>query len=240
MYPVQYPSVVTPTSAAGRGRSGVRPARRPPHPAGRSGLVAHELVPDRWGDFERLFGKYGGVQAGCWCMFYHRDGPNGPLESVERQEANRRDHRRLLGAGRAHGILVYRDDAAVGRCQFGRREELPRIQRGRKYPAVAGALGPPPSWRITCFFVDRPHRRDGVAGFALRAALAAIRRQGGGVVEAYPVTHARAVASWFGTVGMFEREGFGVVRPFGTSNALVRKRVRAAPSSSRRRAPLSA
>lgn len=182
-----------------------------------------ELTPARWKDFEALFGRYGGVQAGCWCMFYHRDGPTSePLGSPARRAANRRDHRALVERGSGNGVLVYANGAPVGWCQFGRREHLPRIERGRKYREVAGALGEPPRWRITCFFVDRPYRRAGVAGVALRAALAAIRRRGGGIVEAYPATHGRAVAAWFGTVGMFAREGFSTVRPFGRSNVLMR------------------
>lgn len=170
-----------------------------------------------------LFRKYHGVQAGCWCMFYHRDGPNGPVGDRARQESNRKDHHALLLAGHAHGILVYHEGAAVGWCQYGLREELPRIERGRKYRRIAADLGPFPRWRITCFFVDRPFRRSGVARFALHAALGAIRRRGGGVVEAYPATHGRAVATWFGTQRMFEREGFRVVRAFGQSNVLVRR-----------------
>ena len=87
--------------------------------------------------------------------------------------------------------------------------------------------------RVTCLVVDRKHRRMGVAGLALRAALDAIRHKGGGIVEAYPVacwTHGRDAApgavyvqdvgpvapAWggFGNVStsgvasMFESEGF--------------------------------
>jgi GNAT superfamily N-acetyltransferase len=196
-------------------------------------LDAHEFEPSRWKDFETLFRKYHGVSAGCWCMFYHRAGPNGPLESASRQEANRMDHHALLLDGHAHGILVYREGQAVGWCQFGRREDLPRIERGRKYKAIAGSLGAPARWRITCFFVDRPFRRSGVAKVALHAALEAIGRLGGGIVEGYPATHGRAVATWFGTRSMFEREGFRVVRPFGQSNVLVRKSVRPTPRAAR-------
>jgi GNAT superfamily N-acetyltransferase len=199
--------------------------RSPPTPPAAVPLLARELTPRRWTDFERLFRKYHGVQAGCWCMFYHREGPNGPLGSVARQEANRRDHRALLREGRAHGILVYADGRPIGWCQFGLRGELPRIEQGRTYRALAPALSEPARWRITCFFVDRPYRRSGVARFALRAALDAIGRHGGGLVEAYPATHGHAVALWFGTLGMYEGEGFETVRPFGRSNVLVRRRV---------------
>jgi len=197
--------------------------RARPRPA----LETREFAPSRWTDFEELFKKYGGVQAGCWCMFYHRNGPTGSLQSAERQEANRVDHQRLLRDGHALGILVYREGSAVGWCQFGRREDLPRIERGRKYRALAKGLGRPPRWRITCFFVDRRYRRSGVARTALHAALEAIRKRGGGVVEAYPATHDRAVATWFGSLSMFEREGFRRVHEFGASNVLVRTTLRA-------------
>ena len=187
-----------------------------------------EFTPQNWIDFERLFRKYHGVAAGCWCMFYHRDGPTGPLDSAERQEQNRKDHRALLLRGHAQGILVYHGGEAVGWCQFGRREDLPRVERGRKYKSHPDLLAPPAAWRITCFFVDRPFRHKGVARMALGAALKAIAQKGGGIVEAYPATQKHAVATWFGSLGMFEREGFRVIQHFGRSNVLVRRRV--APS----------
>lgn len=188
--------------------------------------TARALSEKTWKDFEGLFARYNGVQAGCWCMFYHREGPIHAPSEEERTERNRQDHRAWVGEGRAHGVLVYEGGEAIGWCQFGPRKELPRLERGRTYRA----LDLPPSrgalWRITCFFVDRPHRRQGVAEFALGEALREIRRMGGGTVEAFPATHGRAVAIWFGTVGMFEAQGFRDVGPFGKSHRLMRRTLR--------------
>jgi GNAT superfamily N-acetyltransferase len=100
---------------------------------------------------------------------------------------------------------------------------------------------------VTCFVVDRQHRRQGVAGVALRAALEAIRKQGGGVVEAYPIagwSHGRGASaaavyvrgvgpvapawgsfgnvSTSGTVSMFETEGFEAVTVLRSAGARVR------------------
>jgi GNAT superfamily N-acetyltransferase len=191
-----------------------------------------ELSPETWKDFEALFGKYGGVQDGCWCMYYHRARPNRGQPDEERHAQNRADHRRLVGEGTARGILVYREGVPVGWCQFGRTPELPRIDAGIKYRALGAARAPPPDWRITCFFVDRGQRRVGVATAALGAALEAIGRSGGGLTEAYPATQMRAVATWFGSESMFRKNGFQKVAPFGQSNVLMRKRV-AARSSER-------
>jgi len=102
-------------------------------------------------------------------------------------------------------------------------------------------------WRVTCFVVDPRYRRQGVAGLALRAALDAIRRQGGGIVEAYPVacwTHGanRCTESVYvdgvgpvapawggfgnvstsGVVSMFHKEGFRAITVCQNPSARVR------------------
>lgn len=196
----------------------------------RAKRTARQISSQTWGDLEALFGPYGGVQNGCWCMYYHREGPVRGLPDAVRIERNRTDHRALVAQGKARGVLVYEQGRPIGWCQFGLREELPRIEHGRTYAGLA--LAPPKGhlWRITCFFVDRAYRRSRVAEFALRAALEAIRDEGGGTVEAFPATHPRAVSIWFGTVGMFERQGFRTVRPFGPSHVLMRRTVRRARS----------
>lgn len=103
---------------------------------------------------------------------------------------------------------------------------------------MARELAPPPTWRIASFFKDRPYQRFGVARCALCAALESICRRGGGIVEAYPASHGREVATGFCTTSMFEREGFAVARPFGPSNVSVRKEIqpRRALSASGRQA----
>lgn len=192
------------------------------------GYVARELSPETLPDFERLAKK----QGSCWCMYYQRPRPvlRGG-KAAEHRERNRADKTKLVHEGRAHAILVYEDGTPVGWCQYGPREELPRIDAGRNYRAAGG---PPDQdgklWRITCFFVDPAHRGKGVASFALKAALESIRKQGGGIAEAYPVVSEGMVARpefrWFGTPSMFEREGFQTVAPLGTSGVLMRKTVR--------------
>jgi ribosomal protein S18 acetylase RimI-like enzyme len=82
-----------------------------------------------------------------------------------------------------------------------------------------------PLWRITCFVVDREHRRRGVAGLALKAALEAIRKRGGGVVEAYPIVSWGASSEYHGTASMFRKEGFKIVGRLGIDNVVMRRTV---------------
>jgi len=187
-------------------------------------LTTRELSAHTLADFETLAAK----QGSCWCMFYQRPGPVLRKASVaEHRTRNARDKRALVRRGRSHAILVYEGESPVGWCQYGRREELPRIDAGRNYRKIEPLPVDATLWRITCFFVDRSHRGRGVARIALAAALESIKKQGGGVVEAYPVGSEKMAAvpewRWFGTPGMFRKHGFAVVAALGTSGVLMRR-----------------
>ena len=187
-----------------------------------------ELSERTWPDFVRLFTQGNGWDH-CACVHFHRPcalPKSKRLPSrVKRGARNRKEKKELVKKGRAHGILVYADGEPVGWCQYGPKEELPRIDNSRKYRAlqqyVAMKDGTKKLWRITCFVVDRRHRRKGVASAALRAALGSIRRRGGGLVEAYPINRWESRAfgneSTHGTASMFEKAGFKAVAPFGST-----------------------
>jgi len=201
-----------------------------------------ELSKTTWPDFEKLFSQKNGWDH-CQCMHFHRP-CSLPRDQwlhsrAERALRNRREKRQLVEKGSAHGILVYENSEPIGWCQYGPGEELPRIDKSRNYQALASRGASVRLWRITCFVVDRKHRKRGVATAALRAALESIRKKGGGVVEAYPLIdweglrrselrrrgHAPSFGnmSTHGTVSMFEKHGFEIVAPFGGTNVLVRR-----------------
>ncbi|MBP7687205.1 MAG: hypothetical protein KA765_04835 [Thermoflexales bacterium] len=131
--------------------------------------------------------------------------------------------------GRAHAALVYDGAQAVGWCQFGPTDELPRIKHKREYDSGLTEL---PDWRITCFFVDKDYRGQGVAALALKGALSEIARLGGGTVESYPEdVEGRSVSASFlhnATVALFESQGFQRTRRLGKSHWVVSKVVRKA------------
>jgi GNAT superfamily N-acetyltransferase len=179
-----------------------------------------ELSQKTWADFESLFSRGNGWDF-CWCMHFHRSrlSPGSDkLRRAERSVRNRRDKRALVETGRSHGILVYADNEPIGWCQYGPSEELPRIDESRHYREL-GRDNSTKLWRITCFVVDKRYRRREVATVALKAALDAIRKKGGGTVEAYPITQWRIGTfgnqSTNGTATMFEKVGFKTVAPFG-------------------------
>lgn len=193
-----------------------------------AGYSTQPLTVDTWPAFAALVDAHNGVFGGCWCLGFHAKVVG--LDYVQRRDAKHA----LVTAGRAHAALVYEGEACVGWCQFGSPAELPEIKNKKSYAATQ--TGEPPPWRLTCFFVDRHRRRQGVAAAALQGALRQIARLGGGVVEAYPEnTAGRLVSPTFlhaGTLAMFEKAGFRIDRQIGKNKWVVRKTVRAASGRS--------
>lgn len=157
------------------------------------------------------------IWGGCWCLAFHGT-PGEPAETTKEAKACR------VREGRTHAALVYEGEDCVGWCQFGRTEELQRIKHRKQYEQEMEDL---PDWRITCFVVDKGHRRRGVAELSLKGALEEIERQGGGVVESYPQdVEGRKVSGSFlynATLGLFEKCGFSRVRRLGKNHWVVRK-----------------
>ena len=187
-----------------------------------AGYTVKPLGPDTWDAFALLVERHNGVWGGCWCLTYH---PKYP-EWGQSVAGNRALKQRLVDESQAHAALVFDVERAVGWCQYGTPEELPNISHRKEYEATLVEL---PDYRLTCFFVDRDYRRDGVSAVALRGALGLIAEAGGGVVEAYPYdTHgAKANTSFLynGTRSLFEQAGFEYERPKGKNHCVMRTRI---------------
>jgi GNAT superfamily N-acetyltransferase len=182
-----------------------------------SDFTVKPLEKSTWQDFARLVEKHNGVWGGCWCLSFHQKGTGSASKNKEEKKG-------LVFAGEAHASLVYDDSKAIGWCQFGTTNTLPRIKHKRQYNSELTEL---PDWRITCFFVDRDYRGKGVASIALAGALNEIARLGGGTVESYPEDAAgRSTSGSFlynATLAIFERQGFQRIRPLGKHHWVVRK-----------------
>ena len=156
---------------------------------------------------------------GCWCTWFHTF--HG--EKTFTAAGNRALKKRLVEEGGAHAALVVDGDEAVASCQYGTPEELPNIYHRKEYEATVDA---PPDYRITCIFVDKKYRRQGVTAAALRGAVDLITQSGGGLVEGYPhdTTDGRKVSVLYnGTRSLFEQAGFSYLRPKGQRNCVMRR-----------------
>jgi ribosomal protein S18 acetylase RimI-like enzyme len=180
-------------------------------------FTARPLDASTWDAFAELVERNNGIFGGCWCLGFHPERDQRSGRRAAKEERVRTD--------RAHAALVFDvDGVAQGWCQYGSPVELPNIKHRRVYDQDAP---PPPDWRITCFYVDKRHRGQGIARTALAGALDQIARAGGGLVEAIPeVTDGREAQGRFlysATVELFEDFGFTRVRQVGKHAWIVSK-----------------
>lgn len=167
-------------------------------------LSFRPLTEESWDDFEQLFGAKG-ASGGCWCMLWR----TSPKEfKAKKGDGNREAMRRLAGSARAPGILAYEAETPIAWCAIAPREEYPALKRSR----ILQPIDEEPVWSVSCFFIDKAHRKKGVSAKLLDAAVSYAKSQGAKVVEGYPVEPDKenypAVYAWVGLAKTFTKANF--------------------------------
>ena len=179
------------------------------------------LTPERWPDFEQLFGQRGAC-GGCWCMLWR----------LKRQEyehgkgdGNRRAMRQIVFSGHTPGILGIIDETPVAWCSVAPRETFGALQRSRILKRVDDA----PVWSITCFFVHKDYRGRGVSTCMAAAAVDYVKANGGRLVEAYPVAPKKdriaSAFAWTGLASAFIKAGFAECARRSETRPIMRYRI---------------
>ncbi len=181
----------------------------------------HPLTPDRWQDFERLFGPRGAC-GGCWCMWFRltrREFDAG------KGEGNRRAMAELVAEDRVPGILAYDGEEPVGWCSVAPRQEFPRLERSR----ILAKVDDEPVWSVVCLFVPREHRGRGIATRLLEAAAEHVRSSGGRIVEGYAIQpkmdRLPDAFAYHGPAAAFVAAGFEEVARRSPTRPIMRRRV---------------
>ena len=185
-------------------------------------LSVRELRKTDWPVVTELFGPRGAC-GGCWCMSW-RITPHGKTWSQACGEPNRKAFRKLIESGEAHGILAFDGKNPVGWCAFGLRTDFPHLESAKAYKRDDIEK----IWSINCFFIHRDDRNRGVATLLAEAAVAAIKKRKGKIVEAYPAPLTKdgaklpATFVWTGPEEMFRKLGFKEVQRLSYSRPLYR------------------
>lgn len=145
---------------------------------------------------------------------------------AQRGDGNKTAFRKIVTAGRtAPGILAYADSEPVGWCAIAPRKEYVALERSR----ILKPVDDQPVWSISCLFVKRTHRRQGVSALLLKAAVEYAARQGATVVEGYPVEPATAKMPdpflWHGVPSAFKAAGFQEVLRRSQTRPIMRFKV---------------
>jgi GNAT superfamily N-acetyltransferase len=148
---------------------------------------------------------------------------------ADRRRLSREARRKQGGVAKdrqARCLVAFDGDLAVGWCQLTPRDALPWLDRMWWFQRVDDV----PVWSISCFFVRRAYRRQGVMSQLIAAALKTAKRAKAPALEAYPVdTSAPKCTSniFTGTVSVFTRAGFKEVARRAAARPIMRHDLKA-------------
>jgi GNAT superfamily N-acetyltransferase len=167
-------------------------------------IEIHPVSGERWDDLAQLFGAKGAC-GGCWCMLWRLK--RAQFEAGK-GEKNRRAMKAVIDSGKTPGLLAYADGKPVGWCSVAPREHFPALENSR----ILQPVDEQPVWSITCLFVEKKFRRQGISVALLRAAAEHVKRQGGKIVEGYPTEPKKDrlpdVFVWTGLASAYQQAGF--------------------------------
>ncbi|UCF96914.1 MAG: GNAT family N-acetyltransferase [Spirochaetaceae bacterium] len=187
----------------------------------RDTLVFKPVTMTEWPDMQQLFGP-NGADGGCWCMWWRIK-----RSEFDRNhgEANRGAMEAIIRSGEVPGLLAYLEDDPIGWCSVAPREVFPVLDRS----PVLKRIDDQPVWSIVCFYIARRHRRCGLEGLLVEAALDYARSRGATIVEAYPVDRETRQfdpgSAFTGTIGTFQKLGFEEVARRSKRRAILRCRL---------------
>ena len=185
-------------------------------------LKFHPATTARWTDLERLFGERGAC-GGCWCMFWRV--PRKEWDA-QRGDGNKTAFQKIVETGRtAPGILAYAGREPVGWCAIAPRRQYVALERSR----ILKPVDDQPVWSISCLFIKRTHRRLGISGLLLKAAVAYAAKQGAKIIEGYPVEPTMEKMPdpflWHGVPSAFKEAGFREVLRRSPTRPIMRREI---------------
>lgn len=172
-------------------------------------LTFTEVTPVNWPAFESFFEAKGHPKY-CWCMAWRVNAEEAKLSGKDRKDPMRE----RIQAGTPVGLLGRLSDEAVAWCSVAPRSTFRGLVKDG---------GPDDGiWSITCFFVNRKLRGQGLSKQLLAAAIDHARARGAKVVEAYPVDPDSPSYRFMGFVSMFDEAGFDEVGREGSRRHVMR------------------
>jgi GNAT superfamily N-acetyltransferase len=190
-------------------------------------LKIRPLQPDLWPALEDLFGEQGACN-GCWCMYWRI----GAAYRKNPRETNKVMFKEVVKQGPPPGLLAFHGDLAVGWCQLTPRDALPWLDRAWRLKRLDDI----PVWSISCFYVRKGYRKQGITSALIAAALKAAKAAGAPALEAYPLdADLTPSASGTGYASTFARAGFKIVARRTPPRPIMRRDLR--PSSNQTASP---
>lgn len=180
------------------------------------------LTTSTWDDFEEVMGGNGGAK-GCWCMHWR--------VSFEEWEKGRGDGNRSALKKRVRkkspppGLIGYVDGKPAAWLAIADRSEYARLQRS----PVTKAIDDEDAWVISCIYVHRDYRGQGLQAKMIDAACKYAKDQKQSLVEGFPVEPGDrklgADSAMTGVASAFIANGFKEVARRKSDRPAMRKRL---------------
>ena len=181
-------------------------------------LDLEPLTSSNWKKFEALMGEKGGC-GNCWCMYFRL-----PYKTFQenKPDGNKKMMKELVKNGLPQGLIALMNKEPVGWIAIAPREDYMRVENSRVFKRIDDK----PVWSITCFFIKKEFRHQGLSQHLIRGAVEFAKRKKMKTLEAYPaIPYAEKVPHpflWMGILSTFLNNGFKIVRQQSKSRAMVR------------------
>ena len=137
-------------------------------------------------------------------------------------DGNKKAIQRLVKKNEPIGMLAFVGDEPAGWCAVAPRERYVRLQTSR----VLKPIDDQAVWSVSCFFIAKPYRRQGLSVKLLKATLAYAKKEGAKIVEAYPLEPKDKkmpdVFAWTGILSTFLASGFEEEKRHSEARPIVR------------------
>jgi predicted GNAT family acetyltransferase len=166
-------------------------------------IIVKPVEKNNWTDFESFFQSKGGPSY-CWCMVWRMTKD----ELKQNNSACRKEFikQRVL-SNIPIGLLGYFKDEAIAWCSIAPRETHQRLGGDETINNV---------WSITCFYIKKEHRKQGLVKLLIKSAINYAQENGAEYMEAYPVKKDSPSYRFMGFIKTFEEAGFKYIKMAGT------------------------
>ena len=140
----------------------------------------------------------------------------------QKGNGNKEAMKQLVESGEQVGILTFHDGKPIGWCAVAPREVYVRLNESR----VLKPIDDEPVWSITCFFVAKEFRRQGLCVAIIEGVIAYYKKHGVKILEAYPIIpysdKMPAAFAWVGFLSSFQKARFVRAKSWSKARPIMR------------------
>ena len=118
--------------------------------------------------------------------------------------------KKIVNANEIPGVIAYYNGKPIAWCSVAPREKFVRLENSKVLRRIDDA----PVWSVSCIFILKEFRRQGISKDLLAAVIEFCKSKGAKIVEAYPQepynSNIPAAFVWTGIPSSYEKAGFRV------------------------------